>query len=93
MNIDQGDSSRKPAAADFSNLEPSLVAAASEAAGVATDAAPADGACAVGAAGGEIAAGCDAAGACCAMGADICCADDGDSGDSIASATITPQAA
>jgi len=91
MNIDQGDSSRKPAAADFSNLEPSVVVAvASEAAGAATDAAPADGACAVGAAGGEIAAGCDAAGACCAIGAVTCCADDGDSGDSIASATITP---
>jgi len=80
MNIDQGDSSRKPAAADFSNLEPSV---ASEAAGAAT----ADGA---GAAGGEIAAGCDVAGACCAAGAVTCCADDGDTGESIASATITP---
>src|SRR5450756_1315846 len=89
MNIDHGDNSRSPAAADFVGLpSPGGAALASE-----EKAADGAGACAAGAACAGTASGGDGAGACCAAGAAFCCADDGDASDSTASADITAQAA
>jgi len=89
-NIDHGDSSRSPV--DFKDLASAgaagLVSEADGADGTAADGA---GTCIAGAACAATVAGCYSAGGCCAAGAAFgCCADDGDTSSSIASADITP---